>query len=553
MAYQNYQTETFENLSRMLACNAERFGDKTAFLEKRDGAFQPYSFRRFEADVTALGAELCARGFAGKRILLTGRNSYAWAVAYMATVCFAGTVIPADKDLPAEDLAEIARLSGAAAVIYDGRAEEDLAALPAGLKKIPFAELPDLIRAGGEKGSAKAVPDDGASVLIFSTLSKGVLLSQKNLCFSVDQFCKMIRLTPRDVSLSILPLHYSFECVSSFLAPFSCGCTVAFSEGLHYATADMQEVHPTVLGCVPYLAETMYRKVWANIRRQGLEKSTRARIRATGALRPASVRMLAKRRSFAEVHKSFGGKLRLMIVGGASVDPEVLSGFRDFGILAVQCYSLTECGALAALNRDTSFRDDSAGMSLPDSLLDIYDMQDDGSGEIRYKGGNVMLGYLDRPEQTEKVLKDGWFYTGDLGFLDRDGFLHIIGRKKNVIVLSNRKKVFPEELEALLCRNPFIREAVVVGILNPEKKNYDVVAVLVPDLNAFKEKFGEKPAAQQVDGELRRAVAEVNSAVAPHKQIVSFLLRNEDFPKNTARKIIRDGIASAAEREYLQK
>ena len=260
-----------------------------------------------------------------------------------------------------------------------------------------------------------------------------------------------------------------------------------------------------------------------------------------------------KRKVFAEIHDSLGGRMRMFICGGAAADPEVMSGLRDFGLLAIQGYGLTECAPLAAVNKDDYFRDDSAGLATPNGVLDIYDVQNDGTGEIRYKGDNVMLGYYRNPELTAEVIRDGWFYTGDLGYIDPDGFLHITGRKKNVIVTPGGKNIFPEELEAYLCRNRFIAEAVVVGYFNESHGNWDIVAVLYPDDAEFIEAYGRGYTQGQIDAEFSRAVEEVNGIVQSYKRITMYIVRNTEFPKNSSRKIKRAGIAEEAEAEYRKK
>ena len=230
-----------------------------------------------------------------------------------------------------------------------------------------------------------------------------------------------------------------------------------------------------------------------------------------------------------------------------------MQGLRDLGIAAYQGYGLTECAPLAALNRDTFYNDGAAGMATPNALLDIYDVQGDGTGEIRYKGDNIMLGYYKQPKMTAEVIRDGWFYTGDLGYLDKDGFLFITGRKKNVIVTSNGKNIFPEELETYLGRTPYVAESVVVGYMNPKKKDYDIVAIIRPDLDRMVEDFGADYTRDQLETELKKALSEVNGIVQSYKRIETFVIRDEEFPKNTSRKIKRAGIADSAFSAYQKK
>lgn len=562
--YQNYPVDIYKDLKEMFHASAEKYGDKTLFMEKVGGAYQSLSFRDYARNVDALGTELLARGFGGKRLIVIGENCIAWVTAYMAVICGVGVVVPVDKEIPAEEIANIAKVSEASAVIYSKKSAEKIAGIDDAVTRISFDEIPALIAAGKERLragdrsylDAKIDPNVMASLIFTSGttgVSKGVMLSHHNICFNLSEMCQMLYIGPKDTFLSVLPLHHAYECTCGFLCQVYRGSTVAFSEGLRYITRNMQEVHPTIINCVPLLVETMYSKIQSSIRKNGLEKKVAAMVKLTNAIPGTKARMAAKKKIFKAVHQNFGGKLRLLISGGAAVDPKVLAGLHDLGIAAVQGYGLTECAPLAALNRDTYFNDSAAGLGTPNTLLDIYDVQDDGTGEIRFKGDNLMLGYYGQPELTAEVIRDGWFYTGDLGYLDANGFLHITGRKKNVIVTSNGKNIFPEELETYLCRTPFVAESVVVGFINPKKKDYDIVAIIYPDKARMDETYGEKWTRDQLDAELRRAVAEVNGIVQSYKRIECYVIRDTEFPKNASRKIKRQGLADSVKAEYEAK
>ncbi|MBR2926842.1 MAG: AMP-binding protein [Clostridia bacterium] len=562
--YENYSTVVYENLKKMYHVSADKYGDKAVFMQKENGTYRSISYRQYCSDVDALGTALLARGFGGKRIIVSGENCYAWVTAYMAVICGVGVVVPTDKELPAEEIANIANISEASAVIYSSKIADKIASIDEKVTRITFESLPALIKEGrnlikkGNRAFLDAKIDSHAmSALIFTSgttgVSKGVMLSHRNICFNLSEMCQMFYIGENDVFLSVLPLHHVYECTCGFLCLVYRGCTVAFSEGLRYITRNMQEVHPTMMLCVPLLLETLYNKVWASIRKQGLEKKVKAAIIATNAIPGAKARMAAKKRIFSDIHKNFGGQLRALISGGAAVDPMVLKGLRDLGLCGYQGYGLTECAPLAALNRDTFYNDKSAGMATPNGVLDIYDMQDDGTGEIRYKGDNIMIGYYKAPELTAEVIRDGWFYTGDLGYMDSNGFLYITGRKKNVIVTSNGKNIFPEELETYLNRTNFVAESVVVGYINPKKKDYDIVAILVPDRERLEEVYGKRYTQKQVDLEMKKAISEVNCIVQSYKRIETYVLREEEFPKNTSRKIKRAGLADAAYDAYRKK
>ena len=552
-AYQNYPTERYETLREMYRASAKKFSDATLFLQKKEGVYKKYSYQRFADDVDALGTALLAKGFGGAHVLLMGDGSYRWMLSYMAVICGVGVIVPVDKSLSAERLAEVAKTADATAILYADKSAETVEILGDSVKKIAFSELPALIAEGkrlignGDRSYLDCpLSSTEMRALLFTSgttgQSKGVMLSHKSICFNLSEMSQMVHLTCEDVFLSVLPLHHAFECTCGVLVPMSRGCTVAFSESLRRVMHNMQEVSPTIVTCTPLFMETIYSKLWANIKKQGLERRVRFLIKTTNVLRPDQVRFAAKRRLFAPIHKNFGGKLRAMISGGAAASPDVLRGLRDFGIHAIQSYTLTECAPLAAINRDVSTSDFAAGMATPNALLDIYDVHNDGTGEIRYKGDSIMLGYYKMPELTAKVLRDGWLYTGDLGFLDEDGYLHVTGRKKNMICTAAGRHVFPEELELLLTASPYVRDAIVLGKLNSSGTDYNVIAVIQPDIPHMIEVYGRDYTEEQLDLEIKKAISEVNASVPPHKRIHSHILRREDFPKNTSGKIQRDPI-----------
>lgn len=554
-----HESRKVENIRSALRASERLYGDRPAFMQKVDGEYKTVTYSRFRDMYEALGTELWARGFAGKRVIVTGDNCLDWATVYIAVVSGLGVIVPVDKDLPDEELQNIVDISEAAAIFYSPRLAQKVSALTGGIEKFSFDDIAGLIEAGrarlldGERDYLRAhIDPDAMTALIFTSgttgTSKGVMLSHRNICFNFSEVAQMAYIGPEEVFLSVLPMHHVYECTCGFLFPLYRGCCVAFSEGLRYITRNIQEVRPTIVCCVPILLETIYRKIWMNIRRKGIEKKVRSAIKLTRHMGAG-----VKRKVFAEIHDSLGGRMRMFICGGAAADPEVMSGLRDFGLLAIQGYGLTECAPLAAVNKDDYFRDDSAGLATPNGVLDIYDVQNDGTGEIRYKGDNVMLGYYRNPELTAEVIRDGWFYTGDLGYIDPDGFLHITGRKKNVIVTPGGKNIFPEELEAYLCRNRFIAEAVVVGYFNESHGNWDIVAVLYPDDAEFIEAYGRGYTQGQIDAEFSRAVEEVNGIVQSYKRITMYIVRNTEFPKNSSRKIKRAGIAEEAEAEYRKK
>ncbi len=562
--YRLYPTAPIHNLREMLENSALRFGTRPAFLQKIDGSYQSFSFIRFKTDVFSLGEALAARGFCDKRIIVMGENCYAWCLSYMTAVCGLGVVVPVDKEIPVEEFANIANLSEAGLILYSKKYEEKLRQVPPCVPTFCFDELPaliveghDLLSAGSNLYAERSIETDTLCSLIFTSgttgVSKGVMLSQRNICHTVRQLARMVYVDTEDCALSVLPLHHVYECTCGFLYPLSRGASVAFSQGVRYIMKNVKEVNPTKILCVPLLIETMYRKIWANIRKKGIEKKVRTVISLTDKIPSYSARMAAKKKAFAEIHQSFGGKLNLLVSGGAPIDPEIIKGMRAFGLNVIQGYGLTESAPLAAVNHDSYFNDRSAGLVLPEGELKILSPAEDGTGEICYRGDNVMLGYYNRPDLTAEVKKNGWLHTGDVGYIDENGFLIITGRKKNVIIRANGKNVFPEELESYLCRNPLIGETVVLAMNNEKKGEMDIVAVIRPDTEYAAEALGEGYAPALLEREILAAVAEVNSSVQTYKRIDVALITEKEFPKNSSKKIKRFEVPAMIIEEYQNK
>ncbi len=559
-----YKSERIHDLREMLESSVEKFGNKPLFLQKQDGEFKAHTYREYYNDVNALGAAFIRRGLLGKRIIVIGENCYAWCVAYMSVALGLGVVVPVDKEIPAEELTNIAKLSSASAIIFSEKYREKATSAGKRLQKYSFDEILGICEREDscseddyETYKNLSIDIDALCSLIFTSgttgVSKGVMLSQRNICTNLENLARLVKVTAEDTALSVLPLHHVYECTTGFLFPISRGASVGFSEGVRYIMKNMKEVRPTKILCVPLLIETMYSKIWSNIRKKGIEAKVRNVIKVTDMIKPEAARMAAKRKAFAEIHESMGGRLNLIICGGAALDPEVIRGMREFGFSVIQGYGLTECAPLAAVNPDTASKDRSAGIALPGGELKIINKSEDGIGEICYRGDNVMLGYYKNPELTQEVKRSGWLFTGDLGYIDRDGYLIITGRKKNIIVTANGKNIFPEELESYLLRSPFIAECVVVGIMNEKKKDYDIVALIYPDREYAGEVLGKGAAGEALTAILEEEIEKVNSILQTYKRINMMIVREEEFTKNSSKKIKRMGIVESVMDEYLAR
>lgn len=562
MKITNYPVRDIQDLRDMLQQSAKLYGEHTAFLWKNGTPdYHPITTKQYQEEVQALGAALWDMGYAGKRIVVTGENGYPWALSYMTVVCGLGVVVPVDKEINKEEMENIINISEASLILHGSSVAGKLADLQ--IDKICFEELPTLVEKGKQllaEGKqdylTAAIDPEALCSLIFTSgttgVSKGVMLSQRNICHNLMRMCQMIYIGEEDTFLSVLPLHHVYECTCGFLCQIYRGCTIAYCEGLRHIVKNMQEAKVTMVCAVPVLVESMYKRIWAQAEKSGRADKLRKAIKINNALKKIHIDL--SKLLFKEIHANFGGHFRMIIAGGAAIEPSVLAGMRDLGILAVQGYGLSECAPIAALNRDTFYNDSAAGLCMIDGELEIVNVKEDGTGDIRYKGGNVMMGYYKAPELTAEVLPgDGWFYTGDIGYLDKDGFLHITGRKKNVIVTYNGKNVFPEELEAYLARNPLVQESVVIGIKNERKNDYDIVAAIVPNMDALQAQFGDAVTPALVQEQMEAAVAEVNKQVQNYKHMDVTLVRYEEFPKNTSRKIKRYGLEELLIDDYREK
>ena len=557
-----YECAPIHDLREMMDKTCKRHGARTLFLAKEGDGLVAHTYSDFNYDVSTLRVALARRGLLGKRIIVMGENCYAWCVAYMAAVSGLGVAVPVDKDIPVEELKNIAKISGAGAIVYSERYADKAAVAGKRIQKISFGEALELC--GGKFAmeeyaalAERSVDSDDMAVLLFTSgttgVSKGVMLSHRNICCNLENLPELVKIDESDVALSVLPLHHVYECTAGFLYPMSRGACIAFSEGVRYVMKNMREMRPTKMICVPLLLETMYNKIWHNIRKKGIESKVRGIIKATELVRPESARMALKRKIFAEIHGSFGGRLDLLVSGGAPIDPKVISGLREFGFNVIQGYGLTECAPLAAVNPQSAPKDHSAGVVLPGGELKIVGADDNGVGEICYRGDNVMMGYYKMPEETAAVKKNGWLHTGDLGYIDGDGYLVITGRKKNVIVTANGKNIFPEELETYLGRSPYVSECAVLGIMNDKKGDYDVVAVIYPDFAHARDVLAEYASDAMVYEKLGEEVEKVNAAVQAYKRIGTVIMCKEELPKNSSRKIKRVGLADLVMDEYLAK
>lgn len=559
-----YEVRTIKTLKDMLNSSAELYGSKPAFLVKRKGNenYQPILYREFKADVDALGTALINLGLKGKRIAVIGENRYEWGLSYLSVVNGTGIIIPLDKELPQNEIANLLVRSKADAIIFSGSYKDIIGNILQQLGSLRFCidmdadfdsegilSLKKLIGRGKElldRGDTSfinaEIDDEAMNILLFTSgttdFAKAVMLSHKNICSNLMAMCSMLYIDDKDTFLSVLPLHHTYECTCGFLCQIYRGSTIAFCEGLRHIPKNLAEAKATMMLGVPLIFEAMYKRIWDQAAKTGADKKLKAAIKISNFLKTFGIDVTKK--LFSPVHQTLGGHIRMFISGAAGIDPVVAKGFRDLGIFLVQGYGLTECAPIVALNRDIDFKDDAAGLPLPGMEVKITDPDSEGIGEIVAKGPNVMLGYYENEEATKKALKNGWFYTGDLGYMDRDGFIHITGRKKNVIVTKNGKNIYPEEIETLLNRSEFIKESLVYGKDDEESGEVVVAATIVPDMEKIETAFKDKQLeAQDIYNIIQNEIKAINKGLTTYKYIKDFRLREDEFAKTTTKKIKR--------------
>ena len=555
----HYDVRKIRDIKDLVESSAEIYNNKAAYLVKNSmREYEEVSFKKAKENMDALGTALINLGLKNEKIAVIGENRYEWAISYLAVICGTGIVVPLDRMLPEKEIESCLKRGEVTAVIYSGRLEEEIKNISERLDSIKyfigmdlkeetgrFKSLELLLKRGrilldeGNTDFIKAEIDVNAVAEILFTSgttseSKAVMLSHNNLAFNIMNQCSMLYIDDKDVFLSILPIHHVYECVCGFLTPYYRGCTVAYAEGLKYIQKNMQESKATMMLGVPLIFETMYRRIWAGIEKQGKAKLVNTMIKVTNSMGPLGKKL--KRKVFKSIYDQFGGNIRLFIAGAAAINPEVSKGFQDFGILALQGYGLSECAPIVALNPNTCPKDDAAGLPLFNTEVKIVDKNDEGIGEIVTKGEHVMLGYYQNEEATKEAIKDGYFYTGDLGYIDEDGYVHITGRKKNVIITKNGKNVYPEEIEGLINDLEYVKECMVYG--KKEKDDILLSVQVIPDLDKIKENLGEKPE-EEIKDIIWQDIKKINENMAVYKRIKNLELRDKEFEKTTTMKIKR--------------
>lgn len=579
-----YDIHEISNFREMIDATIERYPNNIAYkfkknLGKKNEYVEEKTYTEIKSEIESLSTSLLDLGLENKKVVVIGNNRYEWCVSYLAITTGNMIVVPLDKALPEGEIKNLVEISNADAVIYENKYAkifEEIKNTGVGNLKIfinmdlskdengilSFEQLvgkgKKLIENGNDAYKKLSIDSNKMSILLFTSGTtskpKGVMLSQKNICSNVMAMAQMSKMYPDDVLLSFLPLHHTFECTITFLYGFYSGVTVAFCDGLKYIAKNLEEYKVSVIVAVPLVLETMYKKIESGIEKSGKAKLVKFMAKISNFLYKY-LHIDVRRKIFKSVLNQLGGKVRILYFGAASMNKHVIDGYNTFGIASVQGYGLTETSPLIAAETDEQKRPGSVGRNPYNVEIKIVD--EDGNdiahargeevkfktheenkiGEIAAKGPNVMLGYYENEEITNQVLKDGWFYTGDLGYFDKDGYLYITGRKKEVIVLKNGENVYPSDIEFLINRLPYVQESVLFPREN-SKKEISLGIKVVYDAELIKEKFGEKS-----ESEYKKLVwediKEINKTLPVFKRIKELIITTDPLEKTTTQKIKR--------------
>ena len=550
-----------DNFREFLEHTTNKFSDKVAFSYKKDVTsknpeYVHVTYKKHYEDVKAMSTKLLSMGLEGKRVAIISHNQYQWPVSYMAINTGNMICVPLDYLLPENEIENLLLRSDAEAIIFDGKFLE----IFKNIKKKNTTKLKYYININQEEhhddilsfwklleegyslrknGDTSydniKIDSDKMSILLFTSgttdISKAVMLSQRNICSNVSAMTTLIKYEEGDSVLSFLPLHHTFECTATYLFCNFIGFNICYCDGLKHIAKNLVEYKISGMVCVPAVLEVMYRQIWKTIKQKKLVIPVKIMMAISNFL--LFFHIDVRRKLFKSILDNLGGRLRTIIYGSASADIKVIKFFNSIGVRMIQGYGLTETSPVISCESDKYQKPGSAGRPLFCEDVQIVDKDENGVGEIIVKGPNVMLGYYQNEEKTKEVLKDGYFHTGDLGYIDKDGFLFVTGRIKDMIVLKNGKKIFPQELEILLNDSPLIVESFVY--LSPtETDKLCTKLVYNVDNDELKGKTEE-----EIYEILKAEVKKVNTKTPTYKNIRGITITRDPLIKTTTQKIKR--------------
>lgn len=562
-----YDVHHIENFKEMVNATIEKYPNNVAYkfkknLGKEDETIVEKTYTEVNEEIKGLATSLLNKGLEGKKVVIISNNRYEWCVSYLAITTSNMIVVPLDKMLPEAEIKNLITRSRADAVIFENKYLEifkklkesnEIDSLKIFINMdyeketdgiLSYRELIEngqkRISEGDDSYSKIEIDNEKMSALLFTSGTtaqpKGVMLSQKNICYNVMGIAKLTKMYPTDVLLSFLPLHHTFECTITFLFGFYRGVTVAFCDGLKYIQKNLQDYKVSVFVAVPLVLETMYKKIMNGIDKAGKTKLVEKMTKISNFLYK-KLHIDIRRKVFKSVLDQLGGHVRVMYFGAASMSKDVIDGYNRFGIATIQGYGLTETSPVISAETDKAKRPGSVGLSPWLVDLDIVDKDENGVGEIIAKGPNIMLGYYENEEATNEVLKDGWFYTGDLGYFDEDGFLYITGRKKEVIVLKNGENIYPVDIETYVNKLPYVAESIVFPRTNA-KNEINLGIKIVYDETVIKDTFGEK-SEKEYEKLIWEDIKEINKDLPVFKRLKELIITTEPLEKTTTQKIRR--------------
>jgi long-chain acyl-CoA synthetase len=563
-----YDVPFINSVQEMLFRSAKCYNEKIALEDLASTPINKVTYTELLNYVLRFGNALKKIGIEERtHIAVIGENRVQWGITYLTAMTFNYVIVPIDKNLSSNEILNILHESDSVAIVFSDTYDSLMREQSTILKKLKhyinmdlpsekdgFYSMAELIYKSEPQlieNLPRINPDDLAEIIFTSGSlgrAKGVMLTQKNLVSNLMAMTKMIFINSTDRFLSVLPMHHTYECTCGFLCPIFSGSSAHYARSLKTVVDDLQKVKATVLLGVPLLYDKMFKRIYKTIKDDKIKsKIVPPLIKISNLFELIGWKNFRKN-IFKELHHKFGGSVRIFIAGGAAPDPKVAKGLREFGFTFVQGYGLTETSPILTLNRLDNFKDDAAGLPLPGVEIKINNQDSDGIGEIFVKGPNIMIGYYKNEKFTKDAFENGWFKTGDLGFFDKDGFLHISGRMKNVIIANNGKNVFPEEIEDLLNRSPYVLECLIYG-QKDEKHDEIIAAQIVVDAEAFIE-YSEKNNVQiteeLINQKIVEIVKEVNQQLPQYKQIRKHYIRQKEFEKTTTQKIKRYLVSSDA-------
>ena len=539
-----HEVTKITDLKDMINRSGTKFINEPAFRFKTEkpGEFKNITYGTFLKQINGLGTKLIDMGLKGKRVAVISENRYEWALAYLAIACGVGVVVPLDKSLPANEIESLIIRSGVEAIFYSKKYDEIMADIKqrrtSDLRYYISMDLEErtdgiyseyelvkngekLIDQGNTKYLDAEINNEEMGFMLFTSgttaMSKAVMLSHKNICANLMDIAAVLKIDTNDRLLSFLPLHHTFECTVGFLYPMYCGASIAYCEGVKHIANNLKEYQITAMISVPALYENMYKRLMKNIEKKGKLAEVEKMMKLAGMLSKVGIDF--RKKIFKEVHDGLGGSLRLLVSGAAALDSEAEKGFNDLGFKTVQGYGLTETSPVLSAGTDFEQKLGSVGKIFPSVKVKILNKDKDGIGEVTVKGPNVMLGYYQNEEATKEVLEKGWFKTGDLGYIDKKGFLFLKGRRKSVIVLKNGKNIFPEEIESVINRTDGIKESFVYG--KPEENDetdLKLCVKIVYDKDLVKDIYGTETEKQILDV-MWDKIKEINKTMPPYKYI----------------------------------